>query len=82
MVFLCRACFVCQTSIRGVPRPFHQLIGVVFLKKNVWIPEGARFCSEHDVDRQLTANAVDRIAPSSVQLKEFKLTDVQLLISN
>ena len=83
MVFLYRDCFVCQTNLQGSSKTISSADRYyVFLKKNVWIPEGARFCSDHVVDRQLTANAVDRMAPSSVQLREFSVDDVQLLISN
>ena len=83
MVFLYRDCFVCQTNLQGSSKTISSADRYYLsLKKNDWIPEGARFCSDHVVDRQLTANAVDRIAPSSVQLREFSVDDVQLLISN
>jgi hypothetical protein len=83
MGFLYRDCFVCQTNLQGSSKTISSADRYyVFLKKNVWIPEGARLCSDHVVDRQLTANAVDRIAPSSVQLREFSVDDAQLLISN
>lgn len=53
----------------------------ILLKKNVFVPEGARCCSEHTVNRRITSDAIDRIAPISVQYKEFDSNDVQLLIN-
>ena len=44
------------------------------------MPEGARCCPEHTVNRRLTSDAIDRIAPLSVQYKEFDSNNVQVMI--
>ena len=54
---------------------------LVLLKKNVFIPEGARCCPGHMVDDRLKMDAIDRLKPFSVQYKKFNSTDVQLIIS-
>jgi len=51
------------------------------LKKNIFIPEGARCCPFHIVDDKLTMEAIDRLAPSSIQYRKFSSTDLQLMIS-
>ena len=53
----------------------------ILLKKNIFVPEGSRCCPEHTANRRLTSDAIDRIAPSSVQYKEFDSNDVQLMIN-
>ena len=54
---------------------------LVLLKKNVFIPEGARCCSKHMVDDRLKMDAMDTLRPFSVQDKQFNSTDIQLIIS-
>lgn len=54
----------------------------VLLMKNIFIPEGARCCPEHTINRRLTSDAMDRISPSTIQYKQFNSTDFQLMISN
>ena len=48
--------------------------------KNVFVPEGARCCTDHFVNNQLKGDANDIIKPSSVQDMYFTAGDVRLLI--
>jgi hypothetical protein len=48
--------------------------------KNVLVPQGARCCTDHLVNNQLKADAIDMIKPCSVQDMCFTAGDVQLLI--
>ncbi|CAF1559096.1 unnamed protein product, partial [Rotaria sordida] len=77
-----KMCCVCRLTIEGgsyvVTSEDRDL---VLLKKNVFIPEGARCCSNHVVNRQLSMAAIDIISPSSIQYKTFSSSDVQLLIN-
>ncbi len=52
-----------------------------FGKKNILIPEGARCCPDHVVDHRLKKDAIDKIAPFSIQNKQLSSTDVQLMIN-
>ena len=54
---------------------------MILLEKNIFIPEGARCCPGHTINRRLSCDAIDRIAPSSVRYKEFGSNDVQLIIN-
>ena len=54
---------------------------LVLLKKNILIPEGARACAEHTENRRLTMEAIDRVAPYSVQQHQLDASDVQLLLT-
>ena len=45
------------------------------------ISEGTRCCPKHTVNRQLSMEAIDQIAPSSIQYKMLSSIDLQLLIS-
>ena len=47
----------------------------------MWIPEGARCCSDHLVDHQLTREAFDQIKPFSIRYLELNSSDVQLLLN-
>jgi hypothetical protein len=49
--------------------------------RNIWIPEGARCCSNHLINRQLTSEAIDQIKPYSIRQKELNSSDVQLLLN-
>ena len=47
----------------------------------MWIPEGARCCSDHLIDHQLTREAFDQIKPFSIRYLELNSSDVQLLLN-
>jgi hypothetical protein len=53
----------------------------LFFTRNVWIPEGARCCSNHLINRQLTTDAMNQIKPLSIRQQELNSSDVQLLLS-
>ncbi|CAF3738772.1 unnamed protein product [Rotaria socialis] len=76
-----RKCCVCQQYIirnsLTVPSNDRSLI---WLMKNVFIPEGARCCTEHILNGQLNVDAINQIKPSIVQVMKFSASDVQLLI--
>ncbi|CAF1977187.1 unnamed protein product [Rotaria magnacalcarata] len=55
---------------------------LLLLKKNIFIPEGARFCPDHVTNRRFKSEAIDKIAPYSTQMKKVNAVDVQLLLSN
>ncbi len=54
---------------------------LVLIKKNIFIPEGARCCSEHIVNGYLSKAGMDCIAPSSIQHLKLSSMDIQLIIS-
>lgn len=77
-----RTCFVCRLNFgTGSQTVSSEDRYLVLLKKNIFVPEGARCCSDHNVNRRLTSDAIDQIAPLSVQYKEFDSKDVHLMIS-
>lgn len=77
-----RMCFICRMTIdNGLQNVSSEDRYLVLLKKNIFIPEGARCCPQHTVDRRLTSDAIDRIAPLTVQYKQFNSSDVQLIIN-
>ncbi|CAF4913163.1 unnamed protein product, partial [Rotaria socialis] len=49
--------------------------------KNILIPEGARCCPGHMMDRRLTLAAINILSPFTIQYKQFSSADVQLLLS-
>jgi hypothetical protein len=51
------------------------------LKKNIFIPEGSRCCSDHMINHRLKTAAIDRLAPLSIQYRTFNSNDIQLLIT-
>ena len=51
------------------------------MKKNVFIPEGARCCPDHLIEDRFKSEAIDQIAPSSVQIKRLNADDIQLLLN-
>ena len=53
---------------------------LIFLMKNVFIPEGARCCAKHIFNGQLTVDASEQIRPSVVQVIQLSAGDMQLLI--
>ena len=54
---------------------------LVLLNKNVFIPEGARCCSDHMTNQRFKSKAIDKIAPCFVQMKKLNAGDIQLLLS-
>ncbi|CAF3845452.1 unnamed protein product [Rotaria sp. Silwood1] len=53
----------------------------IFFTRNIWIPEGARCCSDHLVNHQLKQEAIDQIKPVSIRQEELNSADVQLLLN-
>ncbi|CAF3993731.1 unnamed protein product [Rotaria sp. Silwood1] len=75
-------CCVCRLTIEGGSYVVTSEDRDLFLlKKNVFIPEGARYCSNHLVNGQLSLVAIDMISPSTIQYKKLSSNDVQLLIN-
>ncbi|CAF3376716.1 unnamed protein product [Rotaria socialis] len=77
-----KTCCICSANMERNSRTVSaEDRDLIFLKKNILIPEGARCCSQHLDDDRLTKNAVDKVGPFSIQSKRFSSSDVQLLIS-
>ncbi|CAF3293834.1 unnamed protein product [Rotaria socialis] len=77
-----KTCCICSANMERNSRTVSaEDRDLIFLKKNILIPEGARCCSQHLDDDRLTKNAIDKVAPFSIQSKRFSSSDVQLLIS-
>ncbi|CAF0935192.1 unnamed protein product [Didymodactylos carnosus] len=75
-------CCVCRASIGGEAMTVSsEDCYLLLLKKNVFIPEGARCCSDHVTNRRFKSEAMDKIAPYSIQMKKLNAVDVQLLLS-
>ena len=79
---MCRMCCICREYIAGgaitvsaEDRYF------VLLKKNVFIPEGARCCSDHTIGHRLKSEVIDQIAPLSIRMQKLNAGDIQLLLS-
>ncbi|CAM4811429.1 unnamed protein product [Rotaria magnacalcarata] len=53
----------------------------LFFSRNIWIPEGARCCSDHLTGHQLSQEAIDAIKMFSIRHQEIKSSDVQLLLN-
>jgi hypothetical protein len=49
--------------------------------RNIWIPEGARCCSSHLIDRQLKRAALDQIKSFFIRQQELDSSDVHLMLS-
>jgi hypothetical protein len=77
-----RYCCVCGTNIaRGAMTVTDEDRYLLLLKKNVFIPEGARCCPDHMTTRRFKSEATDKIAPYSIEMKKLNAADVQLLLS-
>ncbi|CAF1290659.1 unnamed protein product [Adineta ricciae] len=53
---------------------------VVFFARNIWIPEGARCCSHHIIDKRLSRGAVDLIKPMSIRYQEWNSSQIETLL--
>ncbi|CAF1519333.1 unnamed protein product, partial [Rotaria sordida] len=75
-------CCICRENLHGnavnVPLKDRDF---VFFSRNIWIPDGARCCSDHLIGHQLSKEAIDTIKPFSVRYQELKSSDVQLLLN-
>jgi len=77
-----RMCCVCAANIAGGAMTVtDEDRYLLLLKKNVFIPEGARCCPGHMTIRRFKSEAIDKIAPYSTQMKKLNAGDVQLLVS-
>ena len=55
---------------------------IVFLTRNVWIPEGARCCPHHILNRRLSKEAADWIKPLSIRYQEWNSSQIETLLGN
>jgi hypothetical protein len=77
-----RYCCVCGANIAGGAMTVtDEDRYLLLLKKNVFIPEGARCCPDHMTTRRFKSEAIDKIAPYSIEMKKLNAADVQLLLS-
>lgn len=53
----------------------------LFFQRNVWIPDGARCCASHLVDRQIKSEEFDKIKPTSIRTQELTAADVDVLLN-
>jgi hypothetical protein len=76
-----RTCCVCRTHlvVGSVIVPSEDR-DVVFFARNIWIPEGARCCSHHIIDRRLSRGAVDLIKPLSIRYQEWNSSQIETLL--
>ena len=79
--FYFRTCCVCRSHliIGSVVVPSEDR-DVVFFARNIWIPEGARCCSHHIIDRRLSRGAVDLIKPLSIRYQEWNSSQIETLL--
>jgi hypothetical protein len=52
----------------------------LFFTRNIWIPEGARCCSNHLIGHQIKREDLDQIKPFSIRHQELNSTDVHILL--
>ncbi|CAF4090657.1 unnamed protein product, partial [Rotaria magnacalcarata] len=70
-----KTCCICSANMERNSRTVSaEDRDLIFLKKNILIPEGARCCSQHLDDDRLTKNAIDKVGPFSIQSKRFSST--------
>lgn len=53
---------------------------LLFLTRNVWIPEGARCCPDHIILRRFKQQALDSIKPFSIRYQEWNSSDLETLL--
>jgi hypothetical protein len=53
----------------------------LFFTRNIWIPEGARCCSNHLIGHRIKLEDLDQIKPFSIRQQELNSTDVHILLS-
>ncbi|CAF3469556.1 unnamed protein product, partial [Rotaria socialis] len=77
-----KICCVCRSDIEESSRIISsEDRDLVFLKKNILIPEEARCCPDHMIDGRLALAAINILSPFTIQYKQFSSGDVQLLLS-
>ena len=77
-----RMCCVCGEYIAGGASTVSaEDRYFVLLKKNVFITEGARCCSDHTIAHHLKSKAIEQIAPFSIRMQKLNAGDIQLLLS-
>ena len=83
LTFYFRTCCVCRSHlvIGSVVVPSEDR-DVVFFARNIWIPEGARCCSHHIIDRRLSRGAADLIKPLSIRYQEWNSSQIETLFSH
>ncbi|CAF1684347.1 unnamed protein product [Rotaria magnacalcarata] len=75
-------CCVCRENLRDhAVKITSRDRDFIFFSRNIWIPEGARYCSGHLINNLLSKEAVDQIKPFSIRYQELSSSDVQLLLS-
>ncbi|CAF5180836.1 unnamed protein product, partial [Rotaria magnacalcarata] len=71
-----KPCCICSANMERNSRTVSaEDRDLIFLKKYILIPEGARCCSQHLDDDRLTKNAIDKVAPFSIQSKRFSSSE-------
>ncbi|CAF4907643.1 unnamed protein product, partial [Rotaria socialis] len=71
-----KTCCICSANMERNSRTVSpEDRDLIFLKKYILIPEGARCCSQYLDDDRLTKNAIDKVAPFSIQSKRFSSSD-------
>ena len=82
MCFSFRKCFICRSDLHG-----NAVIvssndrDSLFFERNIWIPDGARCCSNHLIGRQIKIEDYNKIKPISIRTQELSSADVQLLLN-
>ncbi len=81
-IFSFRKCCVCRSNFNGNAANISSNDrDFLLFTRNIWIPEGARCCSSHLIDRQLKRAALDQIKPFSIRQQELDSSDVHLMLS-
>ncbi|CAF3872858.1 unnamed protein product [Rotaria sp. Silwood1] len=77
-----KKCCVCRKDLHGnAVNISSKDRDVLLFSRNIWIPEGARCCSDHKIGDQLSKEAIDAIKPFAIRHQELKSADVQLLLN-
>ncbi|CAF1333210.1 unnamed protein product [Rotaria sp. Silwood1] len=66
-------CCVCREDLHGnVVNFLSKYRDFLLFSRNIWIPEGARCCSDHLIGDQLTKEAANAIRPFAIRYQELK----------
>ena len=53
----------------------------LLFSRKIWIPEGARCCSDHLTGHQLSTEAVDAVKPFAIRHQELNSSDVHAILT-
>ncbi|CAF0913279.1 unnamed protein product [Rotaria sordida] len=77
-----RTCCICSSNLKNNSANISsEDRDFLFFTRNIWIPKGARCCSDHLINHRLKKEAIDEIKPLSIREEELNSSDVQLLLS-